>query len=995
VCAAVVWGQAGAGSGAVSGTIKEPGGDGIPDTVVELSNPELGLRRVMATTDDGLFTAPALNPAGGYKLKVTHKGFAGWDSAEFEVSIGQTINFEVTLKREAAESEPNDGQVPAPQVRDLKAGTASLITQAQVDGLPSATHRADPLVATAPLVTTDDRTGRLAIAGQPYLNAFLADGILTTNTYSYGQAGSGQAGIAPALSLDAVHQLQVPTADQPAEFGYAMGGVVNAATRSGSEEYHGTVYEYLRTGGLSAAGRYARGERLLDRRNQFGATIGGPVQQRRIFFFANAEVWDERGTGLNRITTPTLADPLGLSIAPANCKATAAQCAAAIGFLQAQMNVPVGLRARAFTGLAKLDYRRSDRNQFTLAANAMNGVAPNGGGAAQVAANGGLLGIRDTADRSRYGKLGWTSAPTPNTVNEMRFGLVEDRLRTPASEANLATGNVGITVADATVGNPQPYTESLNERRYQFVDNLTAAMNTHTFRAGADLSFTRDTVSELNSGSYLYPTLTNFAQDFTAGGRDYSWFTQEFGTGLRPVASRLYNLYAMDTWRPVDRLTIVAGVRWERPHREQPPQANPSYYETGTITSPVVDFAPRISMALRADEHTVIRLGYAWFYAPMPGELLDALFQGNGVLQTAVTVNPNQAGAPLFPNVIPASAIPAGTTDLMYASSKLRDPHTQQLNLVVERTLARGTTLSISATRARGFKLTTVNDANLGIPTVTKTYTIDDASGAQTGTYSTLIWNARNDPSFAHIYNVLDTGSSWYRAVAAELRKRMGHGLSVEASYTWSHTLDDVGGPTVAGFLPLSTAMGAVTADRADSPVDQRQRAAIAWMWQPSVRSGSTALRHIVNGWAVSGIATLASGHPVTPLVLVSGQQFSGVTMQYTDSLNGSGGWNRAAFEPFGSLFTGTQHNLDARISRTVDFTERVKGVLLFEAFNAFNTQYITSVNPIAWIATPTAPPAGAVTGPMSGILRPVNGAGAGNATSAPRQAQVAFRIVF
>jgi hypothetical protein len=219
------------------------------------------------------------------------------------------------------------------------------------------------------------------------------------------------------------------------------------------------------------------------------------------------------------------------------------------------------LSARTTSGLAKLDYRRSDRNQFTLEGNAMNGQAPNGGDPSQVAYAGGLLGIRNTTDRIRYGKLGWTTAPTSNTVNELRLGLFEDRLNDPASQANLSTGNVAITVAGATVGSPRPNADSLNERRDQIIDNLTAAMGTHTFRAGGDFSITRDTVSELNSaGMYLYPTLTSFAQDLIAGGRDYTWFAQEFGTALRTVPSRMYNLYAMDTWRPVDKLTIVAGV---------------------------------------------------------------------------------------------------------------------------------------------------------------------------------------------------------------------------------------------------------------------------------------------------------------------------------------------------------------------------------------------------------------------------------------------------
>jgi len=290
---------------------------------------------------------------------------------------------------------------------------------------------------------------------------------------------------------------------------------VNAATRSGTEDYHGTAYEYLSNGGLSAAGRYALGQALLQRRNQFGATVGGPVRQGKIFFFANGEVSDGRATGLNRITSPVLADPLGMSIPASNCKATAAQCATAIQFLQAQMNVPLTLTGRAVTGLARVDYRRSERNQFTLVGNAMNARSPNGGAIEEVAANGGLLGLRNSTEQIRYSKAGWTGAPTQNSVNELRFGLFQDRLSDPAPAASVA-----IEVAGATVGNLHPNADSLSEHRYQLVDNMTLTSNTHTLRLGADLSQTRDTINELNAaGAYVYPSLTNFAQDFSAGGK--------------------------------------------------------------------------------------------------------------------------------------------------------------------------------------------------------------------------------------------------------------------------------------------------------------------------------------------------------------------------------------------------------------------------------------------------------------------------------------------
>ncbi len=990
VCCGGMWAQAGAGSGAVSGTVMEAAGDGLPDATVTLSNSALGLTRVMNTTDDGLFTAPALSPAAGYRLKISHKGFTDWESKDFEVSIGQTVDFHVTMQHQAEDSQ--SGPTPPPRVTELTAGMSNLIRRLQVDELPAQGHRADPLVLTTPLASTDDRTGQIILAGQPSSNVFLQDGILTTNTY-YQERRS----IAPQLSLDSVHEMQVLTANYPAEFGDAMGGVVNTATRSGYENYHGTGYEYLTPSGLGAASRYGLGHELLQRQNQFGASVGGPIVSNKVFFFANGEVFDGRADTFNRITTPVLTDPFGLTIPAANCTATAAQCAAAIKFIQSQMNVPVTLTARSVEGLGRIDYRRSDRNQFTFEGNVMNGRSPNGGPFDILPPNGGLLGLQNSSEQIRYGKAGWTSAPTPSSVNELRFGLFEDRLSDPSTQSPLATTNAAITVAGAIVGNPHPNADALSERREQFVDNWTATSSTHTLRLGADVSQTRDTVSGLNGPTYVYPSLTTFAEDFTTGGTHYTYYTQELGDAIHKVPSRQYNLYAMDTWRPFRQLMIVAGVRWERQRREQPAVANPNYYQTATIANPVIDFAPRISFAYQADDRTVLRFGYGWFYDPMPGRLLDALLLGGAQQVSDIVVSPGHAGAPVFPNVLPpTSAIPAGTTNLMFAASKLRDPHIQQYNVSIERDLGSGTTLTISGIRDRGFKLWSVSDINTPVPTLSKTYAIDNAAGQQTSTYSTFIYNTRNDPNYAHIWDVDNGAGSWYYAASAELRKRMVHGFSVQASYTWSHNIDENGGPAIAGFLPLNLNNGDVAGDKTNSPIDQRNRVSLNWVWQPVVHgAGSPAMRRFVNGWEISGIATLASGHPVTPTVIVNGQQFSGTTMLYPSTLNGSGGWNRVPFDPLGSLHTPSQYNLNARISRTIDFTERVKGIVLFEAFNALNNQFITGINTVAYTATPTTPPNGTVNGPFTGILHPANGTGTGNVASPARQAQVAFRVVF
>ena len=991
------WAQA-AGFGSVSGTIRDASGDGIPDTSVLLSNQALGIKRTMVTTDDGLFDAPALVPAPGYSIQVTRKGFKSWEFKDFEVSLGQNMNFAVTLENDTGSGQSET--VSGPALGELRTGVALPVDRLQNEALPTSDRRLDALVLLSPTLSTSSTTGQMVFRGEPSFNSFLTDGIDTTNGY-----WAERPGIANQLSRDAVDGFQVLFADTPAEFGRAMGGVVNAATRSGSNNFHGSAYGYFRLSSLAATPRYALGQSLLQGRKQEGASVGGPILENKVFFFANFEASNGNAQGLNRITSPLIADPYGRYVLPSNCKATTAQCAAATKFIQSQMNVLVPFDDHWVTGLAKLDYRRSDRNSFSVEGNAMNLRAPMGSQVSDVAANGGMLGIGNSKEQTVYGRAGWTSAPTRKTLNELRVGLFQDRLFDPASQAGLSTGNLGITVAGVTVGAAHPHTSQINERRYQLIDNLTVNSGSHTLQVGADMSRTRDNINSLPNagGTYTYPSLTAFAQDFSGGTlKSYTTFTQQVDGPVRTVPFREINLYAQDTWRVTRNLTVIAGVRWDRPHLPQPSVTNTSYYQTASVSSPNIDFSPRVGLAYVMDDRTVVRLGYSFFYAPFPGALLDTLILGNGLYETNIVVNPGQTNAPVFPKVIPAfSAIPAGSADVLYSVSKLRNPHTQQASLAVERRLNKDTTLTVNVMNNRGLKLWTVSDLNLATPTKTEIYTIDNAAGQATGTYTTSVWTAKNDPNHARVYQVDNTGTSWYNAAAVEVRRRMSHGLTAQASYTWSHALDDVGGPQLLPFLPAASYPGNYSLDKGNSATDQRHRVAANWIWQPTlVKSTTPAARWLLNGWELSGIATLASSLPATELVMVNGQQFSGITMVYANALNGAGGWARVPFIPVNSLRAQPQYTVDARISRTLPFTERIKGVVLLEGFNLFNTQHNTGVYTVGYTATTTLP-AGAVSGPTSGVLRPVAGLGVGNASqgfpdgTTARRCQVAFRLVF
>jgi hypothetical protein len=445
------------------------------------------------------------------------------------------------------------------------------------------------------------------------------------------------------------------------------------------------------------------------------------------------------------------------------------------------------------------------------------------------------------------------------------------------------------------------------------------------------------------------------------------------------------------------------GVHWEKVLLPAPAYTNGNFYETGTVASTSTDFSPRAGLAYQLDNHTVVRLGFGSYYQPYSGQLLEALYTGNGINQANLQLPPGLAGNLAFPktysSTLVSTSFPTGSQNIVFGSNKFRNPYTEQGTLMIERSLPKDFVVSVGVLQSRGQRLWTQADQNIDDFSSTKVYTIDGANGVPTGNYYfASMFTAKGGTNFAQTFQIENSGSSRYNAAVAQVRKRMSHGLSVQASYTWSHAIDDVSGPPVVGGATTETYLpGDYRDDQGNSSFDQRQRAVISWTWAPTfTTSSSPVARFVMNGWQISGIVTLATGLPETPLVLVNGQQFASgsnngttsITMLYVNSLNGSGGWNRVPFEDVNSLRAGSEHVVDARIAKVLPFTERIKGTLMFEAFNALNNQYATSVNNIAYTAT-------------LGVLTPVAGLGVGNAAygypygTNARRAQVAFRIVF
>ena len=1007
-----------AGLGSVSGTVRDASGGVVPGANVIVTNDSKGIKRTLTTTDAGVFSAPALVPSGGYAISVSKTGFSNFDVRDFEITVGQNVDFKVTLQVGSATTMV-DVTAEAPLVEDTKVGVTSTIGKDQILELPINGRRVDSFVLLTPAVTNDGEFGLISFRGIAAGNAFLTDGNDTTN--SFYNENAGRTRIGSQLSQDAVQEFQVLSNGFSAEFGRAMGGVINTVTKSGNNEVHGTGYWFFRNRTLEAADRYSNGLKAPEWRHTAGASVGGPLKKDKLFYFANFDYTNRNFPGQNRIVNNTITDPTGNFIPASNCVPstapggpTQAQCTAAINFIQKQMNVLVPRTYNQELGFAKIDWRPTDRNSFAFQMNYMRWVSPHGIQTQAVLTSGNMLGNNGNSTvQDKYGKASWTSVVTNNAVNELRFGWFKDRLSDPgASDLYPETGPLYITVAGSTLGAAQftPRTYP-SENRYQLVDNYSWTRGAHSVKFGFDYQTTQDWTDQLynGNGGYAYSNVLNFAKDFsgnTTGVKNFTNFSQQFGNPIKSLRTSDINFYAQDTWKVSRKVTFSYGLRYEKSWLPQPTITNPDWPQTGSVPQQNKNFAPRVNLSYSINDRTVIRAGYGMFYARIHGNLLDTLFLGNGRYQTAISAGPSVVGTPVFPNLLASGGnLPGGTISLQFADPKsFRAPYSQQGTLAVERQLTRDIAITASYIWSRGIAIFTQRDLNLGNPVGPYTYTILDAANNTVGSYTTPVFdfNLRQDKRYGKILQIENGGQSWYNALALQFVKRFSHGLMAQVNYTWSHAIDDANQQgaswNISSTFNNATFNGNYPLDKGSSTLDQRHRASINWVWRPEfTKSTSAFAKYLVNGWELSGITTLASAHPISQTMNSAGTGanavFPGVTLAYS-TLNGSGGWNRVPFLPVGTIDVDQTYNVDARITRNIPLGERVKAALSFEAFNAFNTIHNTFAQTTSYNVS------------AGGILRPVltNGVshvgdgsqsqGFPDGTNA-RRMQAALRITF
>lgn len=988
-----LFGQAATAS--IEGNVLDSTGAAVPDADVVVANPALAVERRAKTSGAGVFTVPDLTPAPGYTVTITKAGFAKYTVKTFDLAIGQALNLNVSLAVASTGTEVNVTS-DAPIVETSKTDVSGVVNTNEIENLPINGRRVDAFVLTEPGVTNDASFGLLSFRGTAGGNTFLTDGVDTTNTFYDENAGRTRS---YNISQDAIQEFQVVTSNFLPEYGNAMGGVVNTITRSGTNSIHGSAYWFFRNRTLDATDPTSLGVNPPEWRHQAGLSVGGPIKKDKLFYFFNGELQRRSDPIVSSNISSTLFNPEGQptgAIDPGTgcggssytVKASAAQCAAAISFLESRV-VPQLVPRTVDDNLlfGKIDYQINDRNRWSTEFNYLDFRSPNGIQTQSVLTNGAGIGNNaNTTVFDRTLKSGLTTIVGSNAVNEFRFGMFKDRQYDPNSPSlEPPTGPASFSITSGSLSNIG-YATSYprlhpSELRFQESDTYAWTVGRHAMKFGIDFAHTQDyDIQRANQfGTYTYSNINAFALDFSdpVNGKNWNTYTQTFGNPLYVERYEDLGFFGQDEIHVTPKLTISPGLRFEYNRLPQPAAAQPlgslnipvDWPETNHFYYKPWNVAPRIGFAYSINNKTVIRGGYGLFYNRYISQITDGLAKGNGTYQPSYslssTVASQFAAGPAFPNYLatqPSGAANAPTIE--FDLPGFQNSYSEQAQLSLQREINKSTSVTVSGIWSRGLHIVSGYNANLSAPTQSYTYQIDNAQDQPVGAVTMPLYFRSNliNPNYNGVYATTSNANSYYDGLIISVNHRYTSWFQGSANYTWSHAIDDnlggAGGATGSNgvLFAFSNVYTLTNNDFADekgtAATDQRHKLILVGILNPTFTHGhSWAEKVFVNGWQLSFISTFASSFPInstiggvssSTLPTIPGQTFFA-----TSTINGLGGTTRVPFQPVDNLNDGATFRTDARLAKFFNITERFKVELAFEAANVFNHLIVEGASPL------------------------------------------------
>jgi len=928
--------------GAVTGTVEDASGAAIPNATVLVHSTATNADSSIVSDASGYFHVSRLSP-GDYTVKVHVAGFADYTANHVIVEVGKSTEIGPRLSA-GSTSTTVEVSAEAPVINSENSDFTSEFTPTTLKSLPiNGRHWTSFALLTPGATMGNSAFGLVTFRGATNLqNNFMVDG--SDDNQSFQSVERGYTRVVYSTTEDAILEFQVLTSNVSAQYGRAVGGGVNAITRSGSNTFHGDLFEYWRDNEFGATNPFNILQTVpttvyikpLDKRHQFGGSGNGPIIHDKLFFLY---AFDEQRRDFPVVAVPTPQFLAATNASYNNCKVfgtttttdavtcaedrgvTPAQITAAENYISGQSGV-APRQGNQTINFGKIDYKLNDRNMVSGMYNRMRWTSPNGTQTNPVIRRG-LTSIGNdyvTVD-AIIGKI--DTFLTPRISNEFRAEWARDNEvetgNTPLSNEPTTTANglpPGVIISSNSgfsMGTPYyvPRSSYPSEQESDVVDNVSITQGKHTFNVGGEFRWAQDNITDVDyeHGLFTYAQLADWFTDFayamgnnvfcdaardTAAGGTLPCYTnlqQAYGHPTFVYHTNDWAGYAQDDWKIKPTFTLNLGVRYdyEQTPSAKIPNTNPQLTQTGQLPSDKTNFAPRVGFAWDAykDGKTVFHGGFGMYYGRIQnGTIYKALAStGSPSAQFQLNSSPTTVNPPRYPNIVPIgpSNAPAVSNITAFAPG-FKNPFAYEADFSVQQQLGWNTVLGIAYLGSFGRQLPTFVDANIAPATTSKTYSF--VNGPLAGDKWTVpVYTTRLNSTFNALTLISSTITSNYNALSATLDHRLSQGIQIQVSYTFSKALDTGMNQSALSDANDQTDPFTTAPDYGRSVNDVPQRIVGSIVLAPKFPTTNRAASVAANGWSLTPVWTLQSGIPYS-YQLSGGTSIPGGATTY----NGSGG---------------------------------------------------------------------------------------------------------
>ena len=963
------------GSTSLQGVVEDISGARIVSAAITVSDASRGFHMQGLTDTQGTFNF-AMLPPGRYDVSVSAPGMATKTSRDVELLVGGVSV--VHLRLAPAVATQNINVSAAPIAVDTESGEVSnVVIQSEIEGLPLNGRRFTDLALLSPDVIPDPRgltsgsNGDLSVGGvRGFQNSFLVDGADDNNSF-FAQARGGYR--APyQFSDEVIQEFRVSKNSYSAELGRSGGAVFNVATKSGTNQWHGTGFYYLRDRAFDAQQPYASSQ-PNDRQQQFGGTVGGPIRKDRIFFYA--------GFDQHLLTAPSVVQFANgaSSIVPQptdyDYTDQALVFAAAQKLNSMGGTYPTTMQGNA--GFAKVDFKLSSRQLAFVRVSTSRLTGTNN---IFFDPSSPITGYAETANGTQNVQTESIAASlisswTNKFATNLRLQYSHDNQDSTANSDQPWTKIYDIVEG---FGNPSTLPRDTHENKLHLAETVSYDRGRMHWKFGGDFmqAWIYNYYPYLFNGEYYFDDVK--VDPWTYAPMEYGeplsplrayahgvarYYMQDFGDSVSHPDGRSYAAFVQDTIHLTSKFVLNAGLRYDLQTFEPGPLvSNPLYPASGKVPTNRNNFAPRLGFACSLGEKrlTVIRGGAGIFYMPIPAMYAAQVATDNGIQQSQLFLNlmiPAQAALfPAYPSALvncppgtlvctpPKSLAGLLTTDISAFAPNFTTPYTEQANVGVQHEFGRNIVGSLSYEYVRGVHEIRSLDVNLPAPTIVDYPVYNDTGSAylgmaQVASFST--WQTtpssscpyppcinpvqRPIPQLGAINSYQSDASSIYNGLTVSVKRTMSHGMYFQLGYTLAKATDDGPDALVVGRPGNVQNAYATSLEWGPSVNDQRHRFVAAWVAEPKFHFNDSTLNALANHWKLSSVITAGSGRPVN--ATIAGDP-NGDGNIYNDRLPGYG---RNAF--LGPDYFST----DLRVTRTIKCGEHIVWNLVAESFNVFN----------------------------------------------------------